>query len=227
MDNRNGRGWRVYKLESPVPETETSPREAQNESRKCNSKHWMEQWVYRRAWLVQLTCILNIVLQIDDGETRAENVHSIPGHMERPLNAWWIVNIQFPTDFYLLSRSLCCLTRWAVGRETVFCLVWELSRFCRPFMTVRTFSIQTLGERMVLLSTSFFFIPCSLFVRSFASVTSLRSFSSQQQNFLRKPFSHIRGRSLGYFDFNARGDGSRLDRSICETMTYWMRGFLF
>lgn len=114
MGNRNGRGWRVYKLESPVPETETSPRETQNESRKCNSKHWMEQWVYRRAWLVQLTCILNIVLQIDDGETRAENVHSIPGHMERPLNAWWIVNIQFPTDFYLLSRSLCCLTRWAV-----------------------------------------------------------------------------------------------------------------
>lgn len=114
MGNRNGRGWCVYKLESPVPETETSPREAQNESRKCNSKHWMEQWVYRRAWLVQLTCILNIVLQIDDGETRAENVHSIPGHMERPLNAWWIVNIQFPTDFYLLSRSLCCLTRWAV-----------------------------------------------------------------------------------------------------------------
>lgn len=122
----------------------------------------------------------------------------------------------FTLSFSMLFDTLSS----RVGRETVFCLAWELSRFCRPFMTVRTFSIQTLGERMVLLSTSFFFIPCSLFVRSRASVTSLRSFSSQQQNFLRKPFSHIRGRSLGYFDFNARGDGSRLDRSICETMTY-------
>lgn len=55
--NRNGHGWRVYKLEiSPVPETGTSPRVAQNESRKCNSKHWMEQWNRIVEWrLVQLT----------------------------------------------------------------------------------------------------------------------------------------------------------------------------
>ena len=42
---------------SGAGETGTSPREAQNESRKCNSKHWMEQWNRIVEWrLVQLTC---------------------------------------------------------------------------------------------------------------------------------------------------------------------------
>ncbi|KAK1126905.1 hypothetical protein K0M31_004526, partial [Melipona bicolor] len=96
---------------------------------------------------------------IDDDEARAsvENVHSIPGRVERPLNA--VVNCEhsisdgflFTLAFPALSDTLSSqsmIEPSSVGR--VFRLDGELSRFCPSFTTGRTFSIQTVGKRMVL-----------------------------------------------------------------------------
>ena len=129
------------------------------------------------------------------------------------------MNIQFPTDFYLLSRvprvlsdtlsSQSTIEPSSVGRETVFRLDGELSRFCRSFTTSRTFLFKQSVKGWSFHSTWFFsflfslrstplFRPLVVSLR----VASLRSFASQQRNFLWKPSAPFRcGCSVGYFDF--------------------------
>ena len=151
----------------------------------------MEQWnPYRGVAARSIDVwILNIVLQIDDDEARAsvENVHSIPGRVERPLNA--VVNCEHSiSDGFLFT-----LSRSPRAVRHVEQSVDDRAEQCRPrdsissgrgiksFLPViydqSNVSIQTVGKRMVL---SFYMVFFFSFLSSFhSSVRSVSGFSAR------------------------------------------------